>query len=374
MKTSQRARVTLAAAGVLAATAAIPAPARALTVTVAGDDGAPVALGGPVTIRTMIPRVGIAPGAGEPPYVSATFAGPDGVAAAPAACGTGATRTLDYRGNGTYTVTVERHAASDPDCRTRGAAAQYRFAVAAGVVLTAPPGRVAFRTAGSSAPRPILVGATPNPGALAHEARVARDGAIAADGSIAGPSDDAPFDATAGHVALTVRAPGRYTVVARARGPVSATGQFFSPWSAPAQVVAVAPFDLAAIRLTDRRGPSYRIAGRLRERSARGRVAVACARGRAGGRFRRIGRARLSARAGFALRFALRRAGVYRLRLRFGGSETTAAGTVVRRIRVSRGGARRAAGGPPRRPRPASAARSCRPCPGACASSGRASR
>jgi hypothetical protein len=121
MTKTRRVRLTVAAIMVLTAAAAIaPASASALAVTVTGDDGNPLALGAGLTIRNMNPTVGIGFTAGEDIQYAATITGPDGVSAAGSiSClGVGTSRIVDYRGNGTYTVTIQPYGASDRSCRT----------------------------------------------------------------------------------------------------------------------------------------------------------------------------------------------------------------------------------------------------------------
>src|SRR5215210_7748868 len=144
----------LATAGVMAVAvgAALPATAGALQVTVTGDDGNPLTLGAGVAIRNMSPTVGIGLAAGEEVRYAATFAGPDGVAAAGSiSClGTGTSRSLDYRGNGAYTVRIQPYSPSDFSCRTpAGAPAVYSFTINAGVALTRLSRRRLIRAANS---------------------------------------------------------------------------------------------------------------------------------------------------------------------------------------------------------------------------------
>ena len=336
MRSSSRRRFAFILPMAACAAAVSPSTASAVQVTVTGDDNAPLALGGPVVIRNMSPAVAIAAGVDEQFYFRATYGAPDGVAAASALpCSRGGTRGLEYRGNGRYTASVERF--SDSSCgQSAGPPLVYGFTLNAGVALAAPQGRVLIRDPNSYGPRTIMLRATPNPGAVAHEVRYALGGVVGATGAISGASESTVLDTTTGTVPLNVSVPGRYTIVARARGSWTPTGQYFSPWSAPVHVRAVAPFDLASVSFADGLGPSYEMSVQVRERSARGRVYVSCARGYRGGRYRSLGSARLSSSATFSKRFTLRKLGVYRLRFRFNGSATTASGTVVEAARFTR--------------------------------------
>ena len=165
--------------------------------------------------------------------------------------------------------------------------------------------------------------------------RYAANGVVGPDGAISGPSGSTSADRTTGTAQLSLSEPGRYVVVARAQGFSSTTGQFFTPWSPPVVVNAVAPFDIGSSRVLDSRGPSYRISVSLREESARDRVFISYRRG-SRGRFRSLGSARPSSKGSFRKRFTIGRTGTYQMRFRFGGSTTVASGAIVQRFRVSR--------------------------------------
>jgi hypothetical protein len=340
MTKTRRVRLTVAAMMVLTAAAAIaPASASALAVTVTGDDGNPLALGAGLTIRNMNPTVGIGFTAGEDIQYAATITGPDGVnAAGSISClGVGTSRIVDYRGNGAYTVTIQPYGASDRSCRTPvGSPSVYTFTINAGVTLGRLDRRVLIRAANSFTPLPVELPFTPNPGALGYEVRYAKGGAVGPDGALTGASAEGTVNATTGRAELRITSPGRYAVVARARGFTGATGQFFTPWTAPVTVRAVAPFDLQSARFIDENGPVYRVSIKLREPTARGRVRLAWARGTTGGRFRGLGTARLSSKGSFVKSLRISRTGVYRLRVGFRGSRTVASGRIVQQFRVSR--------------------------------------
>jgi hypothetical protein len=323
----------------LVAGAIAPASASALAVTVTGDDGNPLGLGAGLSIRHMSPRVGIGFTAGEDLRYAATFTGPDGVnAAGSISClGVGTSRTIDYRGNGAYTVTIQPYGASDHNCRTPvGSPSVYTFTINAGVTLERLGRRVLIRAANSFTPLPVELPFTPNPGALGYEVRYAKSGVVGPDGAITGASAEGTVNATTGRAELRITSPGRYVVVARAKGFTGTTGQFFTPWTAPVTVTAVAPFDLQSARFIDQNGPVYRVSIKLREPTARGRVRLAWARGASGGRFRGLGTARLTSRGSFTKSFRLARTGVYRLRIGFRGSRTVASGRIVQHFRISR--------------------------------------
>lgn len=220
--------------------------------------------------------------------------------------------------------------------RPLGPPASYQYTVTGSVALAAPAGRVLIRRPNSFAIRQVAVPIALNPGATSTEVRCARGGVIGADGAISGPSDQGFVDSTNGVVPLRLDRPGRWVVVARAKGFAS-TGDYFTPWSAPVTIRAVAPFDLDRVTFPDARGPHYQLRGEIEERTARGRVAVSIAPGRRGP-FRSLGSARIRSNGTFVTRFTQRRAraGSYRIRYRFRGSATTAGGAVTQRVTITR--------------------------------------
>lgn len=332
----RRALITAAATIASCAATATATAAGAATVTVTGDDGNPVALapGVPTAIRNMEPTVGIAfPPA--PARFSATVTGPDGTAVSSSlscfSTSTSWTRSVDYRGNGAYTVAIANFASGDSSCQTVTSLQTYSFTIAAGVALTAPPW-FALRAANSFSTNTLALPVALNPGASGYELRYAAGGVVGADGAITGPSDSAFVNTTTGTAGLSFRAPGSYTAVVRA-----GRGQFYTPWSAPVTVAVVAPFDLTSLRFPDARGPRYSLRGEIREATTRGRVSIAMARGTKVGKYRSLGSVKISSKGTFTKRFTQRRTGVYRVRLHYKGSLTTAAGSIVQKIRIRRG-------------------------------------
>jgi hypothetical protein len=333
---SELMRKTLAA--MTAATAAaltLPAAASAATVTITSDTGQPVPLtaGAPTALRHMHPDVAVAAAAPEQ-RVKVSVAGPVAAAASPSPCLPSTSRTLDYQGNGTYTISVATY--TNATCTAGEKVATYPVTINAGVALTAPPGPVLTRQPNSFVTNTVQIPVALNPGALTHELRVALNGVVGPDGAISGPSEEVFADTTTGTAGVRLDAPGSYVMVGRATGYTGAAGQFFSPWSAPITIRALAPFDFSsAPRCTDCRGPRYKLRGELREKSARGKVTIKIARGNKGGKFRSIGKARL--RNGvFRKKLTLRRPGVYRAKYIFKGSATTAPGTVTVKFRITR--------------------------------------
>jgi hypothetical protein len=111
---------------------------------------------------------------------------------------------------------------------------------------------------------------------------------------------------------------------------------FFSGWSAPTVVNAIAPFDLASVKFPDHKGPSYKLKAQIREHSARGKVTIYLAKGKKKGRFHKLGKARISKKGRFTKRFTVRHTGSYRLRYIYRGNSTVAAGRVTEPIKITR--------------------------------------
>jgi hypothetical protein len=327
-----------AAAAAIAGALSLPAPAPAATVTITGDTGAPVTLNPAATtaIRQMNPDLAVALGTGER-SLSLSVAGPVAPAATPRTCSLSSipSWSMDYQGNGTYTVTVTTY--TDTSCEDGAKASSYRVAINAGVALTAPSGPVLTRQPNSFVTNTLQVPVALNPGALTHDLRVALGGVRAPDGSISGPSKQVFADTTTGTAAVRLDAPGTYLMAGRATGYTGAAGQFFSPWSAPISIRAFAPFDfVGAPACTDCRGPRYTLRGQLREKSARGRITVKLARGNRGGRFRSVGKARIRRNGVFKKKLTLRRPGVYRAKYIYKGNATVAPGSVTTKFRITR--------------------------------------
>ena len=116
------------------------------------------------------------------------------------------------------------------------------------------------------------------------------------------------------------------------------SGDYYTPWSAPINFTVKAPFDLSYVGFPDSDGPSYKLRGTLRDPFARGsRVTVYYAKGKKGGKFRKLGRSsKVNSKGRFTLRFKLRKPGVYRLQYRFKGSSLVLGGKVTEAIRIRR--------------------------------------
>lgn len=314
-----------------------PSTAAAATVSVTGDDGNPVALNttAPTGIRNMDVKADVVFGASETPYYTTQVFDQAGTPASTrspcraAQYGPTWTNYTDYRGNGTYTVVLRSFAQNT--CATATQEQRYQYTVNAGTAVSAPTGAFATRPRNSFTINTNTLGITQNPGASLYEIRYALGGVVGADGAISGPSAEAYLDRTTGQAAFRFDRPGNYTLVVRAKAD-----DFFTAWSAPVTAHAVAPFDLERVTFPDARGPSYRIRGQIRERTTRGRVTVAMARGTKRGRYHRVGSARISRTGSFLIRFRQRRSGTYRVRYSYRGSPDVAKGSVVERVRITR--------------------------------------
>lgn len=324
---------------ILALVVCAVAPASALaapTVTATGDDGNPVPLSTATTVglRNMdvAADVTVPAETGASSYRTQVVDQAGTLASDASPCrdtefGSTWTNYANYRGNGTYSVIVRVY----PNDNCAGAVTQrvYRYAMNAGLAVTAPPTRVLTRQPNSFLTNTHEIGISLNPGASIYEVRYALGGVAGPDGAISGPSKQSYLDTSTGLAQFRFDAPGRYLIVARAQ-----RGQFFTPWSPAINVNAIAPFDLERVTFPDARGPSYKLRGQIRERVARGKVTISWAKGRKGGRFHRAGKAKIDAKGRFTKRFKLRKLGVYRLRYTYRGSGLVAAGRVTEQIRI----------------------------------------
>jgi hypothetical protein len=324
----------------LAASALAPASAVAApTVTVTGDDGNPVGLNpaAPTGIRQMNPDVDVTvPQTDAGHYTIQVFAQDGTPVTTLSSCrstefGPTYKSFAEYRGNGTYTAVLRLFSAADDDCNGTVRESRYQYTVNGSSGVTPPPTRVLTRPPNSFATNNHEFGFSINPGATLHEIRYALGGVTGPDGAISGPSVEAFGNRTNGLASFRFDKPGRYAIVARAKND-----DFFTPWSPAVNVTAVAPFDLERVTFPDARGPRYKLRAQIRERVARGRVTISIARGRKGGKYRRIGRAKINSKGRFVKKFRVRKTGVYRLRYTYRGSSLVAAGRVTAAIRIRR--------------------------------------
>jgi hypothetical protein len=327
--------VSLLAAVVLAVA---PSVAGAATASVTGDDGNPTPLSSsaPIAIRNMDVHTDTTLANNEAAYYTTQVLDPAGaLASAVSACNQtrlapSSRNLVAYHGDGTYTLLVRRFNGSS--CSRATGEQDFQYAVGAFTSIAAPAGPLLTRAKNGISPLSHPLAVAPNPGATSYEVRYARDATLGPDGGIAGLSAEAVLDRATGLADFLFTEPGAYVLVARAK-----SGDFFTPWSAPVSATVLAPFDLAYTTFPDLRGPTYAVRGKLREKFAAGRVSLSEARGRKGGRFRRVGRAKIDAAKGrFTVRFTLHRPGLYRLRYVYRGSALVAPGTVTELVRIRR--------------------------------------
>jgi hypothetical protein len=337
LRTYRRGRVAVLATSVaLAAGVVAPATASAVTVSVTGDDGNPVALGGPVNIRHMSPDVVVTLQNPTTEFYGFTVTGPNGaeVAVRDSCVATSGSRTVSYVGNGAYTVNLTRY--TNGLCTTPAATTPVSFTITASVSLGQPTTPVLTRKAGETLPNTIPLPIDLNPGALTHEVFAERNVQLNPDGSLPG-APQALFPDT-GTKTVGVRldkGPGTYLVVARAKGYSGlSTPNVFTAWSAPAVIHAFAPFDTQKFTWTDTRGPSYRFSAVIRATGASGSVTVGIRRG-SKGRFKSYGKVKIRKHR-VSKRVRLPRTGRYQMRLGYKGNSTVARGSEVRSFRITR--------------------------------------
>jgi hypothetical protein len=330
-------RALLAISITAAAAAIVPTAAGAVTLTVTGDDGNPIGLGGAINIRNMSPMV-VPTAVGASDFYGFSVTGPNGaVVAVPATCydanDTPPSRTVDYVGNGVYTVTLTRYTTNT--CGTvSGSPQAIPFTITASTAITAPATAQLTRKPGSFVTNTVSLPIDLNPGALSTDAFATVNVAPAADGSPLGtPVQLFPSSTTRTVDVSLNKGPGTYYVTARAKGFTGSSGQFFSPWAAPAAIRAFAPFDLKSFKWTDSRGPSYRFHATIMEPSTTGSVNIAIGRGTKG-KYKSYGTVKIRKHQ-FSKRFSLKR-GKWRIRFKYKGNATVVGGFEVRRFEITR--------------------------------------
>lgn len=332
-------RALLAVSAVTAAVAIAPAAGNAAVgVTVTGDDGNPVPLGGTLNIRNMSPQLAITAGMAD--RYKLAIAGPNGAkVSSDIDCSAGYStggKYVDYVGNGVYTVTVTTFANGDTNCATPTGTQSLPFTITASTAITPPPIPELTRVPGTSTINTVTLPIDLNPGALSTDVFVERNVTPNLDGSLPGTPEQVFPDTTAKTIAIRLdKGPGVYAVAARAKGYAGTMNpQAFGPWATPVAIRAFAPFDLQTFTWTDQRGPSYRFSAVIRATGATGRVNVAIGRGTKG-KYRSLGTARIS-RHRFSKRFRLSGRGTYRIRFKYKGNATVAGGFEVRKFRIER--------------------------------------
>jgi hypothetical protein len=336
LRSSRRScRALLAASTAIAAAAIAPAAAgAAVGVSVTGDDGNPIGLGGTLNIRNMNPKLGIASTASD--FFNLSVTGPTGAkVASDLQCFTNYNTTgkpVDFVGNGVYTVTVTTFSSST--CATATGTQSLPFTITASTAITGPPAAQLTRAPGSFSTNTVKLPIDLNPGALSTDAFATLNVAPNPDGSPGGTPTQLFPDSTTRTVDVPLnKGPGTYFVTARAKGFTGTNGQAFSPWATPASIRAFGPFDLKSFRWTDSRGPSYRFHATIMETSATGSVNIAIGRGKKG-KYKSYGTAKIRKHQ-FSKRFSLKR-GKWRIRFKYKGNATVAGGFEVRSFEITR--------------------------------------
>lgn len=321
----------------VAGVVATPAHAAVSGLTISGDDGNPVPLATGVSLLNMSPTVGVTIDAGGGSF-TLLVTGPDGVPALSRNCTSVAPSIpVEYRGNGTYTVTVTSYGAKDYSCKTPlGAPLTSSFNLGSSVALSGPAGRSLIRKLGSYATVPVSLGIVRSPGSLTTEVKYALNGSVGADGGITGEVQDGYVDPTTGLVPLSIRKPGTYVIVARQKGYSTASGNFYTPWSAPVTVRAVVPFEVSNLGFIDSVGPRFSIRGYVQDDVMVGsRVTVSMARGTKGGKYKTISKPKVKSNRSFTVNFTQRRRGTYRFKVTYRGNSKVVGAYMVRKLKIS---------------------------------------
>jgi hypothetical protein len=319
------------------AAAIAPAAANAAVgLSVTGDDGAAIGLGGTLNIRNMNPLLGISSTTTD--FFSLSVVGPNGAkVASDLDCFSNYTTTqkpVDYVGNGTYTVTLTTF--TNNTCTTGARAQSFPFTITASTAITPPSSAVLTRAPGSTIPNTITLPIDLNPGALSTDVFVERNVPPNPDGSLPGAPEQVFPDTTAKTVAIRLdKGPGAYVVAAHAKGYTGVLNpQAFGPWATPVGIRAFAPFDLQRFSWSDSRGPSYRFSATIRATGANGRVSIAIGRG-SKGKYRSLGSVKITKHR-FSKRFKLSKIGKYRIRFKYKGNSTVAPGYEIHKFEITR--------------------------------------
>ena len=332
-------RSLFAAAAAIAAAAVTPAAATAaVSVSVTGDDGNPVALGGTLNLRNMNPQ--LTTSSAPTDNYTLTVTGPNGAKVADRPCSSTpltSPLSVDYVGNGAYTVVVANYTSTT--CATPTGAQSLPFTITASTAITPPATGQLTRAPGSPSTNTIKLPIDLNPGALATDAFVALNVAANPDGSLPGAPTALFPDSTTRTVDVRLdKGPGTYVVASRPKGYTgSLNPQAFGPWAMPAAIRAFDPFDLNTFTWTDTSStsasPSYRFKATITATSATGSVNIAIGRGKKG-KYKSLGTAKIRKHA-FAKRFRVS-VGTYRIRFKYKGNATVAGGFEIRIFRIAR--------------------------------------
>ena len=327
-------RALLATSAAIAAAAIAPAAANAaVSVTVTGDDGNPVALGGTLNIRNMSPMLAIA--VGRRTTGASPSPGPTAPRSRPTSRAVIGSAVAEVR-----RLRRQRRLHGDGhdlqrELRCRTTTQTLPFTITASTAITAPPTAQLTRPPGSSLINTVKLPIDLNPGALATDAfvggqRGGESGRVAAGHAHAAVPrlDDEDGRRAARQGARDVRGRGSRQGLHREHNP-----QAFGPWATPAAIRAFGPFDLKSFRWTDSRGPSYRFNATITETSTTGSVSIAIGRGTKG-KYKSYGSAKIRKHA-FSKRFRLSR-GKWRIRFKYKGNATVAGGFEVRKFEITR--------------------------------------
>jgi hypothetical protein len=338
LKVSSRGgRALLTASAALAVLAIGPAAASAYTVQVTGDDGNPVTVTGPLTIRNLNPTVSLSLASGE--HYGFSVTAPNGAAAAAddSCAANGDTRLVNYFGNGVYTLHITKYGATSSGyCNSSPqGTSDVPFTINGGIGLAGPPKAVLTRYPGKLFFNRLTLPVSLNPGAISNQLFYGHNSAIAPDQSLVTPAGQVFADTTAGTLDLPLdKGPGSYQLAGHAEG-FNAAGDVFTPWSQAVQFQAFAPFDIKKLSFPDPRGPSYRLAALFNERTVTGRVSIALAKGLKKGKYHSLGSVKVTHHA-VSKRFRASGPGTYRVRFKYKGNSTVAGGYEVDKITITR--------------------------------------
>jgi hypothetical protein len=285
-----------------------------------------------VVVRDLQTTVRLLQQPGTPQFFVVRVTGPDGGVAAMSECKQlSAGLLVGYRGNGVYNVAVTSYA--EAGCmRASGPTQNFSFTQAAKVKLIAPGEPMLLRSAGSSTLKTLAIALVPA-GTGAMEVQFANNGAVSPAGGLVAKGSAGSVSSDGQFALVKVRTPGQYAVVARQ----SVGGVFSTPWSAPAILRVVAPFDLRKVAFTDRVGPVFKVRVQVREPlAAGGLVRVELARGTRSGRFIRVQELKVGRNGAFTAVFRAK-SGRHRLRFSYRGNELVALGDQLKTFTV-RGG------------------------------------
>jgi len=312
--------------GTLVAALSLPAAvahAGVAGVTVTDAAGVEQTVSAALSVRTLTPTIHLQLQPNATQSYAVSVIGPNSAVAGEATCGLLQDGLpLSYRGNGVYNIVVQSYPTSS--CSEQiGPTQTFSFTQASSVALTAPAAPVLLRDVNATGLRPITIPVRRVPGGTV-EVRFAKDGALDGAGGILGGGIRAGIDGAGTAASFTAKEPGSYVAVAR-----QSVDAFSTPWSAPAIVKLVAPFDLAKLTYPDTGGPVYQVRGVVREPAVAGEtVTVMFARGASGGSFGAAREVTVQGDGSFVTRFKAK-SGPGRLKVSFRGNVLVTRGEQV---------------------------------------------